>query len=324
MAGWVANGRFGVPSVGAVPTDHDSSRFDLTVRVGCSLAYEVTGTAILLLNVAPLRDVDHEVLAEGLTMGDGLATEAFIDSHGNPVHRVKLAHGSNYFRHDAIVAVSSKPDNHDWVQVPPQPTAELPTELLRYTLPSRYCDSDKLVNFAWEKFGQVEHGWPRVQAISRWLHDNIEYRYMSGRSDLSAWDVLQRGYGVCRDFAHLATALNRTFNIPTRYVTGHLPDIGFPDPDNHMDFHAYAEVFIGGRWLTTDARFHQPRIGRIKVSCGQDAVDGAFSTIFGAANLTYFEVWAYQVPRGEVGVGDPLDFTKPLDNRWAVTTDRRR
>ena len=87
---------------------------------------------------------------------------------------------------------------------------------------------------------------PRVQAISRWLHDNIEYRYMSGRPDLSACDVLQRGYGVCRDFAHLAIALNRTFNLPARYVTGHLPDIGFPDPDNHMDFHAYAEVYIGG------------------------------------------------------------------------------
>ena len=167
---------------------------------------------------------------------------------------------------------------------------DLPAALLRYTLPSRYCDSDKLTDFAWQQFGQIEHGMPRVQAISRWLHDNIEYRYMSGRPDLSAWDVLQRGYGVCRDFAHLAIALNRAFNIPARYVTGHLPDIGFPDPDGHMDFHAYAEVYIGGTWFTTDARFHVPRIGRIKVSCGQDAVDGAFSTIYGGATLTYFQV----------------------------------
>ena len=120
---------------------------------------------------------------------------------------------------------------------------------------------------------------------------------MSGRPDLSAGDVLQRGYGVCRDFAHLAIALNRAFNLPARYVTGHLPDIGVPDPDGHMDFHAYAEVYIGGTWFTTDARFHVPRIGRIKVSCGQDAVDGAFSTIYGGATLTYFQVWAYQVAR---------------------------
>ena len=147
---------------------------------------------------------------------------------------------------------------------------------------------------------------------------------MSGRPDLSAWDVLQRGYGVCRDFAHLAIALNRTFNLPTRYVTGHLPDIGFPDPDNHMDFHAYADVYLGGRWFTTDARFHVPRIGRVMVSCGLDAVDGAFSTIYGGATLTYFQVWAYQVARGSVGVGDPLDFSLRLDNQWAVQMDPAR
>jgi transglutaminase-like putative cysteine protease len=174
------------------------------------------------------------------------------------------------------------------------------------------------VNFAWEKFGAVEHGWPRVQAISKWIHENIEYRYLSGRSDISAWDILQRGYGVCRDFAHLAVALNRTFNVPARYVTGHLPDIGFPDPEGHMDFHAYGEVYLGGNWFTTDARFHVPRIGRITVSCGMDAVDGAFSTIYGGANLTFFQVWAYQVARGSVGVGDPLDLSLRLDNQWAV------
>jgi transglutaminase-like putative cysteine protease len=200
--------------------------------------------------------------------------------------------------------------------------ADLPTSLIRYTLPSRYCDSDKLTHFAWEKFGQVEHGLPRVQAISQWLHENIEYRHCSGRADLSAWDVLQRGYGVCRDFAHLAVALNRTFNLPARYVTGHLPDIGYPDPKNQMDFHAYAEVYVGGHWFTTDARFHVPRIGRIKISCGLDAVEGAFSTIYGGATLSYFQVWAYQVPRGTVGVGDPLDLSKRLDNRHEVKTER--
>ena len=192
---------------------------------------------------------------------------------------------------------------------------------MRYTLPSRYCDSDKLMNFAWNQFGQVPHGLPRVQAICDWVHRNIEYRFASGRPDLSASEILERRYGVCRDFAHVAIALCRAFNLPARYVTGHLPDIGFPDPDNHMDFHAYAEVYVGGQWFTTDARFHVPRIGRIKVSCGQDAVDGAFSTIYGGATLTYFQVWAYQVERGKVGVGDPLDFSQRLDNRWTVQTD---
>jgi transglutaminase-like putative cysteine protease len=298
-----------------------SPKFDVTVRAGCSLAYEVSGSAMLLLNVKPCPNRNHAVVFEALTLGDNLPAELFTDSHGNRVYRVRLAPGLNLFRHDAIVTLSSRPDNHDMPYTTPHLPADLPLELLRYTLPSRYCDSDKLTNFAWQKFGQVEHGWPRVQAISAWIHENIEYRFMSGRPDLSAGDVLQRGYGVCRDFAHLAIALNRCFNVPARYVTGHLPDIGWPDPAGHMDFHAYAEVYLGDNWFTTDARFHVPRIGRIKVSCGQDAVDGAFSTIFGGANLTYFEVWAYQVARGTVGVGAPLDFSKRLDNSWTVRTD---
>jgi len=297
---------------------------DVTVRVGCSLVYEVTGGASLILNLKLRPDRNHVVVSEALALGDNLLAEEFDDSHGNRVIRVKLAPGTNCFRHDAIVSVSSQPDNHGIVATVPQAPGDLPASLLRYTLPSRYCDSDKLADFAWKKFGNIEHGMPRVQAISRWVHENVEYRYMSGNSDISAWDVLQRGYGVCRDFAHLAIALNRTFNLPTRYVTGHLPDIGFPDPGNHMDFHAYAEVYIGGTWFTTDARFHAPRIGRIKVSCGQDAVDGAFSTIYGGATLSYFQVWAYQVAQGSVGIGDPIDLTRRLDNQWTVQTDAQR
>ncbi|HTJ77650.1 MAG TPA: transglutaminase family protein [Rariglobus sp.] len=296
--------------------------FDITVRVGCSLVYEVTGTASLLLNLQPRPDRNHTVIFEALALGDDLAADKFTDSHGNSVLRLNLKQGTHCVRHDAIVAISSRPDNHDLPAAFPDAIGELPPELLRYVLPSRYCDSDKLVDFAWKTFGQVEHGLPRVQAISKWIHDNIEYRYLSGRADLSAWDVLQRGYGVCRDFAHLAIALNRTFNIPARYVTGHMPDIGVPDPENHMDYHAYAEVYLGGHWFTTDARFHVPRIGRIKISCGQDAVDGAFSTIYGAATLSYFQVWAYQIARGTIGIGDPLDFTRRLDNRHSVSTEQ--
>lgn len=295
---------------------------DINVRVGCSLGYEVTGSASLLLNLKLASDAQHSVLFEALALGDGLVPETFEDSHGNHVCRVTLKPGTNSFRHDAIVAISSKPENHGVTHGTIEDVNNLPLELLRYTLPSRYCDSDKLNDFAWEKFGQVEHGWPRVQAISHWIHQNIEYRHLSGRSDLSAWDVLQRGYGVCRDFAHLAVALNRTFNLPTRYVTGHLPDIGFPSPPEHMDFHAYAEVYLGGTWFTTDARFDVPRVGRIRVSCGQDAIDGAFSTIYGGASLTYFQVWAYQVAPGAVGVGDPIDLGKRLDNDWIIRTNQ--
>jgi transglutaminase-like putative cysteine protease len=193
--------------------DNSSRNLDITVRVGCSLTYEVTGSASLLLNLKLAADPRRSVLFEALALGDDLPSEEFEDSHGNRVCRVTLQPGTNCFRHDAIVAVSSTPDNFGLVPGAPEAIGELPAPLLRYTLPSRYCDSDKLTNFAWDKFGHVEHGWSRVQAISRWIHQNIEYRYMSGRTDLSAGDVLQRGYGVCRDFAHLAVALNRTFNL---------------------------------------------------------------------------------------------------------------
>ena len=297
------------------------SEFDLTLRVGCALTYESVGPASIILDVKPRPDGRHMVLAESMMMGNSLPSEEFTDGHGNAYHRILLAPGTNHFRHDALVAVSSKPDNYNFGTGHALPPEGIPASLLRYTLPIRYCDSDKLANFAYQQFGHIEPGWPRVQAISQWIHDNIEYRFMSGRPDLSAWDVFQRRYGVCRDFAHLAVALNRTFNVPARYVTGHLADVGFPDPEGHMDFHAYGEVFLGGKWLTTDARFHVPRIGRITVNCGLDAVDGAFSTIFGGANLTFFQVWAYQVSRGKVAVGDPLDFSQRLDNQWAVQLD---
>jgi transglutaminase-like putative cysteine protease len=296
-------------------------RLDLTVRVGCSLIYESTGPAVVLLNLRPRTDPQQALQEEKLSFGENLPSEEFMDSHGNLVYRVVLHPGRNEIRHDALVSVSSLPDNQDIAGAQPIAPGGVPPAVLRYTLPSRYCDSDKLTNFAWQKFGQVENGLPRVQAISDWVHHNIEYRYASGRPDLSAWDVLQRGYGVCRDFAHLQVALARTFNLPARYVTGHLPDIGFPDPTNHMDFHAYAEIYLGGKWFTFDARFNVPRIGRIKVSCGLDAVDGAFSTIYGAADLSYFEVWAYQVARGTISVGDPIDVAKRLDNRWEINLD---
>lgn len=301
--------------------DTPAPLLDATLRVGCHLVYEVTGTSTLLLNVQPLRRPQQRVLAEMLSLGPDLPVEEYVDTHDNHVYRLQLRSGSNVIHHDAIVSVSSRPDNHELVDFRPTPIAELPPSLLRYTLPSRYCDSDRMTNFAWEKFGHIEHGLPRVQAISDWVHQNIRYVFQSGRPDLSAGDVLQRGYGVCRDFAHLAIALNRTFNLPARYVTGHLPDIGFPDPQGHMDFHAYSEVYLGGQWMTSDARFHVPRIGRVKLSCGLDAVDGAFSTIYGGATLSYFEIWAYQVARGSVTVGDPIDLSKRLDNRWQVQTD---
>ena len=290
---------------------------NLTVRVGCHLVYETTVPTAVLFVLKPRLEGNVLVMQEKLSFGIGLPAYEFQDSHGNITYRSMFMPGRNEIRHDALVAISSLPDSRQ-INGPIQPVGQLPYELLRYTLPSRYCDSDKLLNFAWNQFGQIPHGLPRVQAICDWVHNNIEYRYMSGRPDLSASEVIERRYGVCRDFAHAMIALCRTFNLPARYVTGHLPDIGFIDPGTPMDFHAYCEVYLGREWLTFDARFNTLRIGRVKVAHGSDAVDGAFATIYGSATLTQFQVWAYQVNPRQVSVGDPIDLSKRLDGRELI------
>lgn len=155
---------------------------------------------------------------------------------------------------------------------------QLPHELLRYTLPSRYCDSDKLMNFVWNQFGRIPHGLPRVQAICDWIHHNIEYRYLFRPLRF----IRLRGH---RPASRRLPRLCSAFNLPARYVTGHLPDIGCIDPGTPMDFHAYCEVYLGQKWLTFDPRYNIPRIGRVKVAHGADAVDGAFAAIYGEASL---------------------------------------
>jgi transglutaminase-like putative cysteine protease len=296
------------------------SPLNLTVRVGCSLAYETPVATPVLFVLKPRLEGRVLVMQQRLSFGIGLPSYEYQDSHGNMTYRSTLMPGRNEIRHDALVAVSFLPDSRE-VLGEVLPVGQLPSDLLRYTLPSRYCDSDKLLDFAWKEFGQITHGLPRVQAICDWVHHNIEYRFLSGRADLSASEVIERRFGVCRDFAHAAIALCRAFNLPARYVTGHLPDIGCVDPGTPMDFHAYCEVYLGQEWLTFDPRFNVPRIGRVKVAHGADAVDGAFATIYGEAKLAHFEVWAYQVDPQQVSVGDPIDLTKRLDGSVTVRSN---
>jgi transglutaminase-like putative cysteine protease len=293
-------------------TDPPAHELDLTIRVGCELQY---GTAVLTpayLVLRPRRSASQRIEQEMLSFEPGLPSSEELDSHGSILDRVVLKPGINTVLHDAIVSVRSQPELIPTVEAP-VPIDRVPGSILRYTLPSRYCDSDKLMRFAAEKFGSCVPGGPTVRTICDWLHSNIEYRTGSGSPELTASDVIGRGYGVCRDFAHTAVALCRCFNIPARYVTGHLPDIGFQDPGGPMDFHAYLEVFLDHQWITMDARFNTARIGRVKIACGMDAVDGAFSTIFGDASLNLFRVWAYQINPAEVSIGDPIDLSKRLD-----------
>ncbi len=284
---------------------------DITIRAGLDFVYCASEPTPIQLLIKPRLDRCQHIEKEQLSFDPLVAMEEHEDVHGNLVHRFVLGKGDTHIRHDTFVSVPSAVENFGAIDEP-TPVDALPLELLRYTLPSRYCDSDRLLDFAFQQFGQVSHGIQRVQAICDWVHENIEYRFGAGSPYTAASEIIAQGFGVCRDFAHTAIALCRTFNIPARYVTGYVPDVGFLDPGSAMDFHAYFQVYVGGRWQTFDARFNVPRIGRIKIACGLDAVDGAFSTLYGAATLSYFSVWAYQVDPEEVDLGDPIDLSKRL------------
>jgi transglutaminase-like putative cysteine protease len=284
---------------------------DLAVRVGCELIYEATGETPALITLKPRHDPLQSIRQESFHFEPQLTATEFEDDHFNIVFRLILKPGRNALRYDAIIMVPSLSEDFLWLDQP-MPSHLLPASILRYTLPSRYCDSDKLLDFAWQNFGHFPQGIERILGICNWLHSNIEYRTLSGSPTLSAYDIIQRRYGVCRDLAHTAVALCRTFNLPARYVSGYVPDIAYEDPGTPYDFHAYFEVYLGGRWQVFDARFNQPRVGRIRICSGYDAVNCAFTTVYGQAHLSNFEVWSYQIDPLEVSIGDPIDLSKRL------------
>jgi transglutaminase-like putative cysteine protease len=285
---------------------------DITIRCGLDFVYEAFDPTHIVLLIQPRTDCVGRIQKERLEISPTVVVDEYQDVHHNTVRRFDLPIGRTSIRHDALISVTSRPENYDILDVPLK-IKEMSPPILRYTLPSRYCDSDRMMDFAFEKFGQVPHGLRRVQAICDWVHQHIEYRWGSGSPHVAASEVLSNGFGICRDFAHLAIALCRCFNIPARYVTGHLPDVACIDPGSPMDFHAYMQVYLGNRWHAFDARFNTPRIGRIDIACGFDAVECAFSTLYGAANLAWFNVWNYQVDPAKVDIGDPIDLNLRLD-----------
>ena len=166
----------------------------------------------------------------------------------------------------------------------------LPVDVLVYLLGSRYCETDRLATMAWAEFGKLPKGWPLVAAICDYVHDRITFGYQHASAIKTAWDAYSERRGVCRDFAHLAVALCRCMNIPARYCTGYLGDIGVPPDDTPMDFSAWFEAYLGGRWYTFDARHNKPRIGRILMARGRDATDVAIVTSFGPCTMVGFKV----------------------------------
>ncbi|CAN5369373.1 transglutaminase family protein [soil metagenome] len=267
----------------------------MLIRAGYEIAFgaDVATPMVAMLNVHPSRRRDlrspHRIRADRpVPMSD------YVDSFGNVCTRLTVPVGGVTLSCDFVVEDCGEPDR----QVPhaeQHPTDKLPEDVLIYLLGSRYCDTDRLSDVAWYLFGGIEPGWQRVQAIVDHVHERLTYGYCFARPTRTAWDAYEERVGVCRDFAHLAVALCRCMNIPARYCSGYLGDIGVPPVDVAMDFHAWFEVYLGGAWHNFDARHRVPRIGRIRMGCGRDAADTALTTAFGPAWLSSFKVHTDEV-----------------------------
>lgn len=267
----------------------------MQIRVGYELVYECPQATpmILALNIHFTRASDI-VVPDQMVCEPAIPMGAYRDLFGNWCTRLVLPPGETRISADALVNEAGAPD----VVAPlarQTPLEALPEDTLVFLLGSRYCETDRLSPIAWKLFADAPQGWARVQAICDFVHRHITFGYSHARSTKTAWDVYQERAGVCRDFAHLAVAFCRCMNIPARYCTGYLGDIGVPRSDAPMDFSGWFEAHLDGRWYTFDARHNTPRIGRVLIARGRDAADVAISTAFGTNTLKKFEVWTDEV-----------------------------
>jgi transglutaminase-like putative cysteine protease len=251
------------------------------------------GFCFHLLSVHPSRQQD--LLTEhAIRFSPNAEARDFRDAFGNVCTRLVASPGLFEIRNELLIADRGLPDEIN-VQAEQWPVGDLPDDALMYLLGSRYCDTQKLSDQAWAMFGGIAGGWQRVQAICDYVHDRIQFGYRHARCDRTASEGHDERIGVCRDFAHLAVTLCRCMNIPARYCTGYLGDIGVPADPTPMDFSAWFEAYLDGKWFTFDARHNHPRIGRIVMARGRDAADVAISTSFGSAHLANFRVTTQEV-----------------------------
>jgi transglutaminase-like putative cysteine protease len=271
----------------------------LKIRAGYDLAYDCAQEVpmVLMLTVHPSRQADL-LTDDAIRLSPNVPTRNYADVFGNVCNRLVAPTGLIEIQNEFIIEDNGLPDAvaPDAVQVP---LHELPDDALMYLLGSLYCDTQKLTDFAWATFGHINGGWQRVQAICDYVHDHIKFGYDFARSDRLASEGQEERVGVCRDFAHLAVALCRCINIPARYCTGYLGDIGVPPDPAPMDFSAWFEAYVGNRWYTFDARHNHPRIGRVVIARGRDAADVAISTAFGPTRLVRFNVLTEEVRADE-------------------------
>ena len=267
----------------------------MKIRCGYNLSFHCPQAVPMqfLLNVHPSRERDL-VTEQVMRTDPPLPSRVVLDHFGNRLTRLMVPPGEISLSADFVIEDSGVPDEVDR-DAGEVPIDRLPDDVLIYLMGSRYVETDLLSDTAWQLFGGTPRGWARVQAIVDYVHNHIRFDYQLARNTRSAHDGHREQVGVCRDFAHLAVALCRCMNIPARYCTGYLGDIGVPASPDPMDWSAWFEVYLGGRWSTFDARHNRPRIGRVVMARGRDATDVAISTAFGSAILGRFEVITEEV-----------------------------
>lgn len=272
----------------------------MQIRVGYEIVYECPQPTpmLLTLNIHYTRASDI-VVPDHIISRPSIPLSGYRDAFGNWCSRIVAPKGELRLSTDAVVNDSGEPDVVA-ASAPQHPVQDLPEETLVFLLGSRYCETDLLSEAAWGLFDRSPPGWGRVQAICDFVHRHIAFGYEHARATKTAWEAFNERAGVCRDYTHLAVALCRCMNIPARYCTGYLSDIDIPPPHGPMDFAAWFEAYLGGRWYVFDPRNNAPRVGRVLVARGRDAADVPISNSFGPNTLKSFRVWT-----DEVSVGAP-------------------
>lgn len=267
----------------------------MLIRAGYEIHFETASPTpmMAMLSIHPSRQKDLRT-PQQIETSPVIPIYNYEDGFGNICTRLTVPTGGVTLSADFVIEDSGLEDVRA-PDVPPTPVEQLPDDVLIYLLGSRYCETDRLMGVAWGEFAHIASARDRVDAIVAFVHNHIKFGYEHARSDKTAWNAYQEKHGVCRDFAHLATTLCRCMNIPARYCTGYLGDIGIPPVDAPMDFSAWFDVYIDGDWYTHDARHNRPRIGRILMARGRDATDTALTTAFGPAKVKSFLVHTDEV-----------------------------
>jgi len=263
----------------------------MRIRLGCEMSYDLPNPTpmIAILNAHYSRAADLE-RPDWLVTTPAVPIESYRDSFGNWCSRLVAPAGAFALRTEGVIRDNGQSDPSD-IDATQHAVEHLPPDTLQFLLGSRYCETDALSNEAWRLFENTPFGWGRVQAICDFVHNHVSFGYEHSQPTRTAAQTYAEGRGVCRDFTHLAVTFCRCMNIPARYCTGYVSDIGLPPPYAPMDFAAWMEVYLGGQWWTFDPRNNAPRFGRVLIAQGRDAADVPLTHTFGPNTLNGFQVW---------------------------------